>query len=123
MAGLSKLTPGAFVLELLHAGTNAHMLHLRTDSYAEHKALGTFYEEIVGLTDSFAEAYQGRYELVDFPAVPFVRENDAITQLKQLRKYVDENRRGLCSESEIQNIIDEIVSLIDSTLYKLRFLS
>jgi len=123
MAGFSRLTPGAFVLELLHAGTNAHMLHLQADSYADHMALGSFYEDIVDLADSFAEAYQGRHELIDFPPAEFVRESNPITQLKSLRKYVEDNRRALCSDSELQNIIDEIVAAIDKTLYKLRFLS
>ena len=43
-------------------------------------------------------------------------------QLLQLQDYVDHERKELSQRSEIQNIIDEISDLIDSTLYKLRFL-
>ena len=40
-----------FALTLLHSGTNAHLLHLQTDSFAKHKALGEYYEEIIDLVD------------------------------------------------------------------------
>jgi hypothetical protein len=39
-----------------------------------------------------------------------------------MQQFVDEAREDLPQESEIQNIIDEISQLIDSTLYKLKFL-
>ena len=41
-----------------------------------------------------------------------------------LKDYVDEERHkeGIPQDSEIQNLLDEISALIDSTLYKLRFL-
>jgi hypothetical protein len=98
-------------------------MHLGTRSFAAHKALGEFYEEIVGKTDSLAEAYQGRYGLINFPEVPFKREADAVIMLKGLRRYIDDNRMMMVPDSELQNLIDEIVALIDSTLYKLEFLS
>ena len=41
-----------------------HSVHLNTRSYAKHKALQKFYENIIDLADSFAEAYQGRYGLI-----------------------------------------------------------
>jgi hypothetical protein len=47
-----------------------------------------------------------------------------LEELQQLRDYVEEERKGpeIPQDSEIQNSIDEIASLIDSTLYKLTFL-
>ena len=116
-------TCGALMMELMHVRTNAHMLHLKTRSYAAHMALGSFYDELVDLVDSFAEAYQGRYGLLNYPDVPFKQESDAIMMLKTVRRYIDDNRIGMVPDSELQNIIDEIVALIDSTLYKLEFLS
>ena len=38
---------GELIIKLLHARTNAHILHLGTTSYAKHKALNDFYDEIV----------------------------------------------------------------------------
>ena len=54
------------ILSCFHARTVAHLLHLTTRSYAAHKALNEFYDEIIDLVDSFAEAYQGEYGLIDF---------------------------------------------------------
>ena len=116
-------TCAAMVLELFHVRTNAHLLHLKTRSYAAHMALGSFYDELTDLIDSFAEAYQGRYGLLNYPDVPFKQEADAIMMIKTIRRYIDDNRIGMVPDSELQNIIDEIVALMDSTLYKLEFLS
>ena len=50
---------GEFILTLLHAVTNTHILHLRSKSYAEHMALGAFYEALPALVDEVAESIQG----------------------------------------------------------------
>ena len=49
--------------------TLSHMSHLQTKSYAEHKALNKFYDEIVDLADDLAEAAQGQYGILDVPFV------------------------------------------------------
>jgi DNA-binding ferritin-like protein len=51
-----------FISTMLHSGTVTHFMHLSTDSFAVHMALGAYYTEIVELTDQFAEAYNGGYE-------------------------------------------------------------
>jgi hypothetical protein len=42
---------GDLVLTLLHSATNTHILHWQSKSYAEHQALGKFYEELPGKVD------------------------------------------------------------------------
>jgi hypothetical protein len=37
------------------------LLDFETNSYAKHKALHAYYEGIVPLLDSYAEAYMGKY--------------------------------------------------------------
>jgi hypothetical protein len=111
------------IMQLFHARTNAHVLHLRTRSYAQHVALNEFYDNIVGLTDTLAEAYQGRYGIQDYPELPYKAEGDAVMMIRSLRRYIDENRMEMCDHSELQNLIDEIVAQMDSTLYKLENLS
>jgi hypothetical protein len=111
-----------FAATLLHSATNAHFFHWSTNSYAQHKALGNYYDEIVELTDDLVEAYMGCYEqLKTFPSV-YHQPKDALKYLESLNKFVEEARKDLPQETQIQNIIDEIAQLIDSTLYKLRFL-
>ena len=42
---------GQFVSTLLASRTQAHIFHLQTPSFAAHKALNEYYDEIVGITD------------------------------------------------------------------------
>lgn len=106
---------------LLQSSVQVHIMHLQSNSYAEHMALGSFYEAIPGLTDSLIEEYQGKYGIVTNYQTISLSTQDPVTYLKGLRNIVDTTR---CSEikdedTNLQNTIDEIVSLIDSTLYKL----
>lgn len=114
-----------FVMCLLHSVTNAHILHLSSKSYAQHMALGSFYEEIGGLVDSFVEAFQGKYGLLTKYKADFQLPGGPVEYLTYLKTEVETLRRtaGFPQDSELQNITDEIAELIDSTLYKLRFLS
>jgi hypothetical protein len=116
-------TIAGLIVQLFHARTNAHIQHLRTKNYATHVALNEFYDNIVELTDSLAEATQGRYGILEYPELPYTSESDPIMMIRGLRRYIDENRDGMCNHSELQNLIDEIVAQMDSTLYKLENLS
>ena len=46
-----------------------------------------------------------------------------VAYFRDQKDYVERARKKLPDRSELQNDIDAIASLIDSTLYKLRFLS
>jgi hypothetical protein len=113
-----------FIMCLLHSVTNGHILHLTTTSYAEHKALGTFYNEIGDLVDSFIEAFQGKYGLLHDFTTDYRLPGEPIVYMTYLKMEVQILRRAelFPQDSELQNIVDEIAQLIDSTLYKLRFL-
>ena len=115
---------GEFILTLFHAATNTHILHLRSRSFSEHMALGTFYQELPELADQLAEAIQGHeQELLDFPAAYYEPAETALDELTQLQDYVEQERKMVLPDAtEIQNIVDEIAQLIDSTIYKLKFL-
>lgn len=113
-----------FVMCLLHSVTNAHILHLSTQSYAAHKALQNFYENIGDLVDDFVEAYQGKYGLLTNYKNVYQLPEDAVAYMMYLRDEVMRCRSNVNfpQDSELQNIVDEVAQLIDSTLYKLRFL-
>jgi DNA-binding ferritin-like protein len=111
-----------FLATLLHSSTNTHFFHWSTDSYAKHKALGHYYEDILELADDLAESYMGCYEQIkSFPAT-YNMPKDPVKYMEALNNFVKDARQDLPQESQIQNIIDEIAQLIDSTLYQLRFL-
>ena len=52
---------GEFISMLLWARTQAHVWHLQTTSFAEHKELNAFYDAILAFTDTFAETSIGAY--------------------------------------------------------------
>jgi DNA-binding ferritin-like protein len=115
---------GTFILTLLHSVTNTHILHWQTKSFANHMALGEFYQEMPELIDALVEATQGATgEIIQFPADYYPPAENGLTELKELREYFVENRDVMPPDSEIQNLLDSIGDQIDSTLYKLRFLS
>ena len=104
----------------------AHSVHLNTRSFSKHMALNTFYDEIVELADKYAEAYQGRHGMIGPISLKSARKDGAILAfLEDSMKYIEDNRYKVCdkSDSALQNIIDEIVGLYLSTIYKLKFLA
>jgi len=115
---------GEFVMRCFHARTNAHVLHLQTRSYAVHKALNEFYEEIIPLTDKFAEVYQGDYGIIEDYPPTFTMPETPLGLLDDLSLWIEASRYGICDEDDtyLQNIIDEIMALIRETQYKLKFL-
>jgi len=115
-----------FVGHLFLARDVAHSVHLNTRSFAKHKALGSFYDKIVDLADDFAEAYQGRHGLIGPISLMSAKKNGNIVEfLEDSLSEIEANRYKVCEEkdSAIQNIIDEIVALYLSTLYKLKHLA
>jgi hypothetical protein len=111
-----------FVSTLFASRTQAHVFHLQTTSFAQHSALNTYYDEIVGLTDGLIESYQGKYGIIRGYSSPatFREDDDTIKYFEGLVKYVELSRERLPQDSYLQNQVDEIVALLESTLYKLK---
>ena len=104
----------------------AHLAHLASKSYSEHKALGKFYPEIVDLADKFAEMYQGKYGLIGPIALMSAdKSSNVLTFLeKQVSDIVNVRYDVVDKEcTPLQNVIDEIVGLYYTTIYKLKFLA
>ena len=106
---------------LMNSRTQAHAFHLTTSSFAEHKALQAYYEGIVPLLDSWAEAYMGKYGRLRRVSLNkrFIKDpTKAKAYFKSLLVRVRAIRlpRG---DTYLKNIQDEIVALIRSTLYML----
>lgn len=121
---MGQVTVGGFFVTLLHSATIAHLMHLQTGSYSEHQALGAYYDEIVELTDALIESYQGKKDvIVEYPPMFDYPDVEALVYLRNLSAYVVENRGIVGDDSELQNQIDAIQDLINSTVYKLRRLA
>jgi len=115
-----------FVGMLFLARDVAHSAHLNTRSYAKHIALNEFYDGVIDLADKFAEAYQGKYGLIGPISLMSAKKTNNVVEflegqvddLMEMRyKVVDKE----CTP--LQNIIDEILGLYYSTLYRLKFLA
>lgn len=101
-----------------------HSVHLNTRSYAKHKALGSFYENVIELADDLAETYQGKYGLIGPITLHSAKKtNNVVEFLEDSLAEVEKARKEYQDDTALQNIIDEIVGLYRKTLYKLKFLA
>jgi ribosomal protein S10 len=121
---IDKELCGELVARCFQARTDAHIAHLSTKSYAAHKALNEFYDEIVDLADAFAESAQGRCGILPYPECePHGKVDNPVATITAFRRWIDDERDDCTDHSELQNVVDEIVTLCNSTLYKLKVLS
>jgi len=113
-----------FIGTLMQSRNQAHIYHLQTQSFAAHKALQEYYEEIVDLIDGLVESYQGKYGILrGYIMANQIKEDDnVVIYFKGLSKFVETIRTKVPQDSYIQNEIDNVVNLIESTKYKLKFL-
>jgi hypothetical protein len=115
------------VMMLFHSATNTHIQHLQTRSFSAHMALGAYYPKIVELVDSVVETIQGlRNEIITgYPlANPgFAEIMTPLEYMTEVRERFQRGRPAFPRDSHVQNLLDTISELIDSTIYKLRFLA
>ena len=115
--------------DLLNSATIIHIYHLSISgngSYAAHKALQHYYEDIIEPLDNLVEQYQGMSsKLIKYPTTaeitPLSSISDAVQYLTKLYNQIDILYPN-CSHTELLAILDDIKSLINKTRYKLTFL-
>lgn len=113
-----------FISILLSSREQAHIFHLQTQSYAAHKALQKYYEDIVDLIDTYVEQYQGRFGIIKgyMPSNTILEDDSTVSYFTGLQNFVDGIRAELPQVGELNNTVDEISGLVSSTIYKLKFL-
>ncbi len=112
---------------LLHSRTQAHVFHWGVKgvgAYSAHKTLGEYYESIGEIIDGLVEAYQGQHGLITPKPVSGLDNNcelkNIINYFEKLCGAVDKLRQEeKLQESWLQNDIDNIVTLLYQTKYKL----
>jgi hypothetical protein len=116
---------GQFISTLFASRTQAHIYHLQTPSFAAHKALNDYYDGIVDITDGLVESFQGKYGIItgysNFGLMEY-QSCEAIQEYFRALNTTVEMLRQDIPDSYIQNQIDGVIELIQSTLYKLKFL-
>lgn len=114
-----------FIGTLMQSRNQAHIYHLQTQSYAAHVALQAYYEGIIPFVDGLVESYQGKYGILrGYKMEGTIKEDDsALMYFEGLSKFLDVIRTKVPQDSFIQNEIDNVVNLVESTKYKLKFLN
>ena len=117
---------GKLVSYLFHSRTQSHIFHLQTPSFAAHGALNAYYDGIIPLADGLVESYQGKFGILtgytNFSLLEYTSCEEIIMYFQGLLNTVEKLRMSVPQDTYIQNQIDEVVALITSTLYKLKFL-
>jgi len=115
--------------EIMNAAISFHKLHLKVKgegSFSAHKALGEFYEGLHNHADTLVEGYQGVAEKLlsykDSPIRTLDTVADGVAYLRDLYNTVNK-LQGMMPYSEIVNNLDLVKDSINSTKYKLIFLS
>ena len=102
---------------LFHARNAAHIAHWKTKSYAEHKALEHYYEDVIEQLDSLIEAYQGTFGII---GTVDGQEKSISTTIHDDIIWLNENRNKLGKGvPALENIVDELTATHMKTLYKL----
>lgn len=109
---------------------HAWKLHLKAKKYSVHVILEEYYNDALEIIDGLIEHYQGICKCVivdDRVPLMCVKNDDPLTYFTDLKEYLLSflNNSNNFSEktSEIKSDIDDLLRLIDSTLYKLRNLT
>ena len=108
------------VARLFADRTYAHNAHLKTSSYAAHKALNEFYDDVVDLADSLAEMAQGKFGKLDIPVGQVSSNLSSPADVLEMSISATMQDAEGCSNRAISAKIDEIEMLYLSTIYKLR---
>jgi len=104
---------------LMGSRNQAHAFHLLTPSYAQHKALQDYYEKIVDLLDTWAEAYMGTFGRFPKVLIPKRLLTDPKKALGYFRKLLASIQKLKLPKGPLASIQDDIVVLIRGTMYKL----
>ena len=99
--------------------------HLRSAKYGKHMALDEFYKEMPDKVDALIEAWMGAHgkKIGAFQNTLSSSNMNTLKYLQELKKVCKEGYDLLDDNEELEGLMDDIVNLINSTLYKVKELS
>ena len=108
------------VSKVFAARNAAHLAHWSTGSYAQHVALGDFYDGAIDAIDKLVEAYQGNFGKIGKVALE-EGEDNVLGLLEGDVVWINDHRTEIANGvAALENIVDELTGLYLSTIYKLR---
>lgn len=115
------------ILNLVKFQNQLRILHWQTDSYARHKAFGKTYEELDEAIDTLVEVYSGKYQKLTLKPGSSIEllnteDIDVDSVLQEVCEYLSTTAVQELNpekDTEILNIRDEILALVDRLRYLL----
>lgn len=112
------------ISRVFYARNVAHFEHWTASgvgAYARHKALGKFYEDVIGALDSLVEAYQGAFELIGPVRAPKTKAKEMLLILIEDAEWIEKNHEDICKGNRaVANLLDGVTEVYLTTTYKLR---
>lgn len=108
-----------FLGTLLQSVTDAHTMHLATKKFSTHKALNDYYDDAPDVVDELIEAMQGIDGEIELKPLT-IPTDDPIKYFEELRELAVSGKSEFIDDDEIASNCDNVISLIDQTLYKLK---
>ena len=117
------MTINELIKTLLEVRNQTHLWHWQTQSFAEHSALGAFYDTWLDLTDKFVETYSGKYGRPSGGFNSMVMgyaEGAPLAYLTRIAALMEsEAVRSIAPDTDLQNILDELTAEAQKTCYLL----
>lgn len=117
-----------FVVIFLEILSQIRVFHWQSFGYAEHTALGSYYDTMSDLIDGFVESYQGKFgrvfvdmcnieieDMKEYSIINYV--NDTCTWLKKFRHHLE--NVDSYNTTDLQNQLDEMIQETDKLKYLL----
>ena len=112
-----------FVSYLKSAFDQAVVWHHQTNVYSMHKALNSFYDGILDLTDGLVESTSGIYGrpvgYVIMQPMDYQNPEQVMAYFQACYAEIQDDRTTIYQETWIQNQVDEIATLFAETIYLL----
>lgn len=97
-----------------------HLTHWTTKSYAEHQALGEFYEEVIDRLDTLVEAYMGYFGVIGTVGLKQIEYQNFLEFIGDEAKLICEHRSEIARNTPaIENLVDNLAEVYFKTFYKL----
>lgn len=118
----------SFIIYIFYIQNNTKVYHWATKIYARHIASDSFLQSFGGLIDEFVEVYSGRYTRPNFKKSKDIKktvkvhewnDKEAFSKLEELKNILEKQVPKFLNkeDTELLNIRDEMLSLVNKTLY------
>jgi len=110
------------IARVFSARNAAHREHLKVKgagSFAQHMALGDFYDEIVDAIDSIIETDQGMYGLIGDFSIEDVKPTNFAKFVRDEAIWIETNRDKFSKCAATLALVDDLTAIYLKTAYKL----